>query len=118
MAGSSGSVASKRRKQVRMNSDGMTPKALEVWMYFYYMRSYGRWFWMIVAAPVVLAALWYLRNVLLLIYVSAIFAIVLKPAVDRLHRTSILGRRPGRGAALLLLIAGGLVAFIAIVAFA
>ena len=65
---------------------------------------------------VCLALAWVVRHALLVIYVSAVFAVVLKPAVDWLHGTSILGWRPGRGTALLLLVAllcavlGGMIA--------
>jgi predicted PurR-regulated permease PerM len=56
------------------------------------------------ALAVFLATAWFVRQALLIIYVSAVFAVVLKPAVDRLHRTSIFGWHPGRGMALLLLV--------------
>jgi hypothetical protein len=50
----------------------------------------------VVAAIVVgLVVAWNIRQALLLIYVSAVFAVVLKPAIDRLHRTSLFGS--GRG---------------------
>ena len=55
---------------------------------------------------ILLVAAWYLRHALLLIYVSVVFAVVLKPAVDWVHRRSLFGWRPGRGSALLLLAAG------------
>ena len=57
------------------------------------------------AIALLLVAGWFIRHALLLIYVSAIFAVVLKPGIDWLHRTSIFGWRPGRGAALLLIVA-------------
>ena len=53
---------------------------------------------------VALLVAWFIRQALLIIYVSAVFAVVVKPAVDWLHRTSIFGWRPGRATALLLLI--------------
>ena len=56
------------------------------------------------AIAVLLVVAWFIRHALLLIYVSAVFAVVLKPGVDWLHRKSILGWRPGRGAALLLIV--------------
>jgi predicted PurR-regulated permease PerM len=56
------------------------------------------------AIAVALLIAWFIRHALLIIYVSAVFAVVVKPAVDRLHRTSIFGWRPGRAIALLLLI--------------
>src|SRR4051794_40572985 len=60
----------------------------------------------VVAAAIVvgLVVAWNIRQGLLLIYVSAVFAVVLKPGIDRLHRTSLFGWRPGRAAALLLLV--------------
>ena len=69
-----------------------------------------------VATAVALA--WYLRHALLIIYVSAVFAVVLKPAVERVHRLSIFGWTPSRGAALLLLIAAVLVVLGLFLAFA
>src|SRR5690242_15325295 len=68
------------------------------------------------ALTVALAAAWFLRHALLLIYVSAVFAVVLNPAVDRVHRAALFGWHPGRGMALLLLVlllglfVGGLIA--------
>jgi predicted PurR-regulated permease PerM len=56
------------------------------------------------ALAVLLVVAWFIRHALLIIYVSAVFAVVLKPAVDRLHHTRIFGWRPGRGIALLLLV--------------
>jgi len=56
------------------------------------------------AIVILLVVAWFIRHALLLIYVSAVLAVVLKPGVDWLHRKSILGWRPGRGAALLLII--------------
>lgn len=48
---------------------------------------------------------WFLRHALLLIYISSVFAVVLAPAVDRIHRWRIYGWQPSRGSALLLLVA-------------
>jgi predicted PurR-regulated permease PerM len=56
------------------------------------------------ALVVVLVTAWFLRHALFTIYISAVFAVVLKPAVDRLHHSSIFGWHPGRGMALLLLV--------------
>src|SRR5689334_9363152 len=56
------------------------------------------------AIAVLLVVAWVIRHALLIIYVSAVFAVVLKPGVDWLHQKSILGWHPGRGAALLLII--------------
>ncbi len=44
------------------------------------------------------------RSALLLIYVSAVLAVVLTPAVNAVHRFSIMGWRPSRGAAILLIL--------------
>jgi len=57
------------------------------------------------AVAVCLIISWFLRHALLILYVSAVFAVVFKPAVDWVHNRTLLGWRPGRGAALLLLIA-------------
>jgi predicted PurR-regulated permease PerM len=51
-----------------------------------------------------LAVGWVTRHALLLIYVSAVFAVVFTPAVDGLHKRGIFRWHPSRGAALLLLI--------------
>jgi predicted PurR-regulated permease PerM len=62
---------------------------------------------LVIFAFVVAVALltgWALRHALLLIYVSAVFAVVLKPAVDWLHERRFWGWRPGRATALLLLV--------------
>ncbi len=67
---------------------------------------------------ILLVAAWYLRHALLLIYVSVVFAVVLKPAVDWVHRRSLFGWRPGRGSALLLLLAGAVAVMAIIGAFA
>ena len=52
---------------------------------------------------VLLYAAWIVRSVLLLIYVSIIFAIVLTPAVHAITRLRIGKWQPGRGAAVLIL---------------
>ncbi|HVX67098.1 MAG TPA: AI-2E family transporter [Bryobacteraceae bacterium] len=52
---------------------------------------------------------YYVRGALLLVYVSIVFAVVLSPAVDRVHQVHIGRWRPGRGAAMLLIISGLLV---------
>ena len=69
-----------------------------------------------IAAGLVVA--WIIRNALLIIYVSAVFAVVLKPFVDWLHGASILGWHPGRGTALLVLFLLFIVAFSACIAVA
>jgi predicted PurR-regulated permease PerM len=72
--------------------------------------------WLALAGVLLLGIAWFIRHALLLIYVSAVLAAVLKPGIDWMHRTSIFGWRPGRGAALLLivlvlcLLLGGLIA--------
>jgi predicted PurR-regulated permease PerM len=63
-----------------------------------------------VALLAVLAAAWAIRHVLLLIYVSALFAVVLSPAIDLIRRMHIGKRRPGRGLAILILIVVGIAA--------
>jgi predicted PurR-regulated permease PerM len=70
----------------------------------------------VLAAAAVLA--WYLRHALLLVYISAVFAVVFRPAVDRVHRARILGWQPSRGAALLLMVAAGVIALAVLLAFA
>jgi predicted PurR-regulated permease PerM len=47
---------------------------------------------------------WWIRHAVLLIYISAVFAVVLEPAVAWLHTKSLFGWHPGRGSALLLLV--------------
>jgi predicted PurR-regulated permease PerM len=44
------------------------------------------------------------RGALLIIYVSAVLAVVLTPAVNAVHRFSVMGWRPSRGAAILLIL--------------
>lgn len=56
----------------------------------------------------VLAAAWTVRNILLLIYVSALFAVVLSPAIELIRRVHIGKWRPGRGVAILILILAGI----------
>ena len=63
-----------------------------------------------VALLLALAAGWAIRHVLLLIYVSALFAVVLSPAIDFIRQLHIGKRRPGRGLAILILIVGGILA--------
>ena len=55
-----------------------------------------------------LAAAWAIRHVILLIYVSALFAVVLSPAIDLIRRIHVGKRRPGRGLAILILIVVGI----------
>ena len=64
------------------------------------------------ALLLLLVVLWFARHALLILYISSIFAVVLKPAVGWVRRRSIFGWHPGSGAALLLLIAVVALAFI------
>jgi predicted PurR-regulated permease PerM len=73
-------------------------------------KSPARLIFLAFGLAIAVALAWYLRHALLLIYVSAVFAIVLQPAVERVHRLSILGWTPSRGSALLLLIVALLLA--------
>lgn len=60
---------------------------------------------------------WLLRAQLLLLYVTALFAVVLRPSVDFIAALSIRGWRPFKSSAivvLLVLVLGGLVVFIAL----
>jgi predicted PurR-regulated permease PerM len=61
-----------------------------------------------IALLAALAVAWAIRNVLLLIYVSALFAVVLSPAIDLILRIKVGKWRPGRGIAILLLILAGI----------
>ena len=63
-----------------------------------------RMVWILFVVPAVLVTAWHIRHALLIIYVSAVFAAVLKPGVDWLHGKSLFGWHPGRGMALLLII--------------
>lgn len=55
---------------------------------------------------------WLLRDVLVLLYVSALFAVVLMPVVRGVRRIQVGGRSPGHGIAILIIM-GGLIAVIA-----
>lgn len=61
-----------------------------------------------IALLAVLAAAWEIRNILLLVYVSALFAVVLSPAIELIRRVHIGKWRPGRGGAILVLILAGI----------
>ena len=61
-----------------------------------------------IALLAVLAAAWAIRNILLLVYVSALFAVVLSPAIELIRRMHIGKWRPGRGIAILVLILAGI----------
>lgn len=60
---------------------------------------------------VVLFTAYTIRSSLLIIYISAIFAIVLSPSVDWVCRLKIRNWHPGRGAAILLIVGSVLLAF-------
>jgi predicted PurR-regulated permease PerM len=57
------------------------------------------------AVALVLALAWRLREVLELVYVSALFAVVLMPVVLRIQKTKIRGWKPGRVVAIVALVA-------------
>jgi predicted PurR-regulated permease PerM len=76
-------------------------------------RSAGPLLW--VGLVVLLVAAWFVRRGLLLIYVSIVFAIVFSPAVNWIQSRRIRGWSPGRGLALLILVA---IVLILIAAFA
>jgi len=59
------------------------------------------------AMVILLGALWTLRSVLEIVYVSALFAVVLMPIVQQVMKLRILGRQPSRTVAVL-----GLVIFV------
>lgn len=58
------------------------------------------------------------RSALLLIYASAVFAVILTPAVNAVHRLSLFGWQPSRGAAILLILLGSAAAVVLLLAFA
>jgi predicted PurR-regulated permease PerM len=55
---------------------------------------------------VVLYAAWQVRSALLLIYVSALFAVILSPIIQHIQRIKIGKWRPGRGAAIIIFFLG------------
>ena len=55
---------------------------------------------------VVLYAAWQVRSALLLIYVSALFAVILSPIIEHIRRIHIGKWRPGRGAAIVIFFVG------------
>src|SRR3954465_425759 len=63
---------------------------------------------------ILLGLAWIARDVLLLIYVSALFAVVLSPAIEAVRRIHIGHYWPSRGAAIVLIV---LVAFIGLGSF-
>jgi predicted PurR-regulated permease PerM len=56
------------------------------------------------AIGLLLAIAYVVRSALLVIYVSAVFAVVLTPAVNVVHRVSLFGWRPSKGAAILIIL--------------
>lgn len=72
-----------------MPSDRRSPRELLLFAFF-------------LAITVALA--WLLRHALLIIYVSAVFAVVLTPAIDRVHTIPIFRWHPSRGVSLLLVL--------------
>lgn len=71
----------------------------------------------VLAAALFLYVCWVLRSVLLLIYVSIIFAIIFTPAITAIQRLHIRKWHPGRGAAILILLAmvlAGIAIFLAL----
>lgn len=67
---------------------------------------------------ILLLLAWHLRDVLLLIYISALFAVVIGPAIGFVQCLHIGKWRPGRGIAVLLIIAAGVVLISAFFLFA
>ena len=70
------------------------------------------------AMLIALAAAYEVRRVLMIVYVSALFAVVIAPAIDLIRRLRIGSWRPGRGIAVILLVLGGLAVIAAFFAFA
>lgn len=72
----------------------------------------------LVLTGLALYAAWLTRDVLLLIYVAALFAVVLSPAVQAIRRLRIGKWHPGTGLALVVLLLGGLAIVAGLFAFA
>lgn len=70
------------------------------------------------AIAVLLVFVYLARNVLLLVYISALSAVVIFPAVRRIMQLRIFGWRPGRGAAIFLVILAGVAALTVFLVFA
>lgn len=66
---------------------------------------------------ILLLLAWEIRSVLLLIYISALFAVVIGPAIGFIQRFHIGQWRPGRGLAVVLILLAGLVALSAFFLF-
>lgn len=60
---------------------------------------------------------WLARNVLLLIYVSALFAVVISPAIRMVQRVHFGSWRPGRGLSIVVVIVAGIVLVSVVFAF-
>jgi predicted PurR-regulated permease PerM len=56
---------------------------------------------------ILLLVAWHVREVLFLIYISALFAIVISPAINFVRRLNIAGHRPGRGLAIVIILVVG-----------
>ncbi|HYH00686.1 MAG TPA: AI-2E family transporter [Terriglobales bacterium] len=61
---------------------------------------------------------WLARGVLLLVYVSALFAVVISPAIRAVRKLHINGWRPSRGVAIVVVVIAGLLLLSLIVGFA
>ncbi len=72
----------------------------------------------LVLTGLALYAAWLTRGVLLIIYVAALFAVVLSPAVQGIRRVRIGKWQPGTGLALVALLLGGLAVVAGLFAFA
>lgn len=70
------------------------------------------------AIGLLLALAYAVRNAVLVIYASAVFAVVLTPAVNSVHRMSFLGWRPSRGAAILIILTAIVAALVLLFVFA
>jgi len=70
------------------------------------------------AIGLLLAIAYIVRSALLVVYVAAVFAVVLTPAVNAVHRVSLLGWRPSRGAAILIILAAIVTALALLFVFA
>jgi len=70
------------------------------------------------AILIVLAVAYQVRSVLLLVYVSALFAVVIAPAIDFIRKFHIGKWRPGRGLAIIILVFAFLLALSLFIAFA
>ena len=56
---------------------------------------------------ILLLIAWHVRAVLFLVYISALFAIVISPAINFVRRLSIRGHHPGRGVAIVIILVTG-----------